>query len=66
MKEISTLKRFSNEELIQLLCACSESLAVAYQNSLDKDFWHIAIQARLACESLRYEIHSQTRRYPIH
>jgi|GEM_PF-5616103 len=66
MRQIPTLKLFSKEELYCLLFACSESLAMAYQENNDCDFWHIAIQARLACEALSFEINSQKKMHQIH
>ncbi|QLZ70880.1 hypothetical protein FOLKNPGA_03699 (plasmid) [Legionella sp. PC1000] len=47
MRQIPKLKLFSKEELYCLLSACSESLTLAYQESNDTDFWHIAIQQGL-------------------
>lgn len=66
MRQIPRLKLFSKEELYCLLCACSESLTLAYQESNDTDFWHIAIQARLACEALGFEINAQNKTHQIH
>lgn len=59
MKQIPCLKLFTKEELYCLLNACSESLALAYQEIHECDLWHIAMEARLACEALRFEIDSQ-------
>ncbi|CDZ79392.1 hypothetical protein BN59_03710 [Legionella massiliensis] len=66
MKQIPQLKQFTREELYSLLRACSESLALAYQDNLQSDFLDIAMAARLACESLRFEIDSQNKEYSIH
>lgn len=66
MKQIATLKLFSKEELYCLLSACSESLALAYQESNDSDYWLIAIQAKLACEALSFEIDLQKRKQLLH
>lgn len=66
MRQIPKLKPFSKEELYCLLSACFESLTLAYQESNDTDFWHIAIQARLACEALGFEIDSQKKTHQIH
>lgn len=66
MKQITSLKLFSKEELYCLLSACSESLTLAYQEINECDFWHIAMEARLACEALRFEIDSQKKDYSIH
>lgn len=53
------LKSFTKEELYGLLKECSESLSFAYQEIQHVAFWHIAMQAQLACEALRYEIDVQ-------
>ena len=66
MKPITHLKVFSKEELYCLLSACSESLTLAYQGINECDFWLIAMEARLACEALRFEIDSQKKEYSIH
>lgn len=66
MKQIQSLRLFSKEDLYCLLSACSESLTQAYQEINECDFWLIAMEARRACEALRFEIDSQKKTYSIH
>ncbi|MDP3268074.1 MAG: hypothetical protein Q8M40_03410 [Legionella sp.] len=66
MNSIQCLKRFSTEELYCLLNSCAEFLTLAFQESKDCDFWYLAMEAKLACEALGFEIHSLKKNTLIH
>ena len=66
MHQIPNLKLLSKEELYCLLSACAESLTLAYQAINQRDYWYIAMQARLVCDALQFEINAQKKEYSIH
>lgn len=66
MKSIPAMKLFSKEELYCLLNDCSETLAQAFLESHDGKFWDIALQAKLACEALGFEIKADKKNTTLH
>lgn len=63
---IVSLKEFTTIELIHTLMECAQNLERAYQETQDRDYWRIALQAESASEFLKYEISEQIHGYSIH
>ena len=63
---IPSLKQFSKKELICVLMECAKHLEQAYQETLDREFWRVAVQASFASEFLQYEICAQEKNYTTH
>lgn len=58
-QQIAELKPFSHEELFYVLETCAEILAIAYQDTLDKQLDWASQQAFRAREYVLYEIQKQ-------
>ena len=56
MRQLASLRTFSKEELLMVLCECSHHLSLAYQDTLDKNLWDTSFTASMACDFLRYEL----------
>lgn len=56
MRSITRLKTFDAEELFELLKACAQNLAMAYQEIPEKNLYLISEEAYSACDYLAYEI----------
>ncbi|EHL29715.1 hypothetical protein [Legionella drancourtii] len=63
---IPTLKQFSKHELIHLLMECAKHLEQAYQETLDRELWRVAVQASFASEFLQFEVCGQEKNYTTH
>lgn len=48
------------------LMECSKQLEIAYQETMQRDFWQAAIKANVACEYLNYEVNAQEQNFTIH
>jgi hypothetical protein len=56
MRSIARLRTFDVEELFELLKACAQNLAMAYQEIPEQSLFLISEEAYSACDYLAYEI----------
>ena len=63
---MARLKTFNAQELFELLTACAQSLAHAYQEMNDKSLYFTSELAYDACDYLMYEINKQQMNQTIH
>ena len=66
LQQMAELKSFSHEELFQVLDTCASILAMAYQETLDKELDWASQQAFCARDYLLYEIQKQHMNRIIH
>jgi hypothetical protein len=63
---IPTLKQFTKQELLNTLIDCRNQLEIAYQETMQRDFWHASVLASFASEYLAYELHREDKRNTTH
>ena len=63
---IASLRVFSQEELLHLLCDCARHLGTAYQDTLDTELRDTLYEANLACQSLRCTLAMENKQFQIH
>ena len=66
MNSMAHLKTFNVQELFELLKACAQNLAHAYQKMNEKSLYFTSEQAYDACDYLMYEISKQQTNQTIH
>lgn len=66
MNSITPLKTFDTFELLNLLRVCAQNLAMAYQETQERNLFLTAQQASLACDYLMYQLQKQQSNQTIH
>ena len=66
LKKMAEMKTFNYNELLDLLDRCASALAMAYQQTMDKELNWVSEEAFDACSYLQYEIEKQQPNRVIH
>lgn len=66
MRQITNLRTYRDEELLDVLAECAHQLNLAYQETLNTEWLDTSYSASLACTFLRCHIEMNNKSYMIH